>query len=266
MRATKQRATTTSLLACALLFASACGGAGDDSVPRSTPAPKPVSLPSIELDDKEVGALHGEVRYVGDAPTRFELGARKKPECCTHPEVDHMSDVVVATDGKLAGVFVTVTRGYDADDIPPAPSAPAHLDQRGCVYTPHVLGVQLGQALQISNSDPATHNVNAKAKKNDGPGNRNMGEGQAPLEVRFERPEASIRFKCDIHPWMEAWVHVEEHPWFAVSAADGSFRIPGLPPGTYTVEARHPTQGRLLARDLVVEAGRSTGFALTFEF
>jgi len=246
----------------------ACGGGGGAAKAKAaatTRTVRPQMLPAEDLPASDTGALFGEIRFAGEAPARFPIGARKMSECCAHEDVEHLSDIVIVEEGKLAGVLVRVTRGYPADLVPPTPAEPAVLDQRGCIYTPHVLALRAGQPLEVHNSDPTKHNVNAKATKNASPGNEYMGEGQKPIRLLFEHAESAIHFKCDIHPWMEAQVHVVEHPWFAVTGTDGAFRIEGVPPGTYTIEALHEVYGRLVVKDVRVEAGRATGFALTFE-
>jgi plastocyanin len=266
------RGAAWALLSVPLFLTAACGSSDEESAStgaRSTRGPssrvvETVPLPTLEHASEALGALYGEIRFEGEAPERFPIGARKKSECSTHPDVEHLSDIVVVEDGKLASVLVHVTRGYDEEAIPAPPGEPAVLDQRGCIYTPHVLALQTGQLLEVHNSDPTTHNVNARTRKNASPGNRNMGKGQPPLEIEFTRPETAIHFKCDIHPWMESRVHVIEHPWFDVTGTDGVFRIEGLAPGTYTVEALHEEYGKRSAKGLVVEAGKATGFALTF--
>ena len=124
--------------------------------------------------------------------------------------------------------------------------------------------MQAGQKMLVKNSDPTTHNVNVKAPRNNASGNVNMGQGQAPLEYLFARRELPVHLKCDIHPWMSAMVYVQEHPWFAVSDEDGTFRIPDVPPGEYVVEAVHEEFGKTRGK-VRVEAGASSGFALTLE-
>ena len=254
-------------LAWLLLLASGCGQAAEGTDPAGPPSRsvRPAGLETVALEGSPgTGNLAGSILFSGTPPERFPLGARKKTECTTHPDVEHLSDLVVVEDGRLAGVLVRVTRGIDEDDAPAPPSTPAVLDQRGCLYTPHVLALRAGQPLEIRNSDPTPHNVNARPKKNEGPGNRNMGAGQPPLTVVFEREELGIDFRCDIHPWMEARVHVLDHPWFDVTGIDGAFLLEGLAPGRYTIEARHEELGRLTARDVRVEAGSETRFTLSF--
>lgn len=223
--------------------------------------PPVTSIGDEPYESAELGALHGTIVFEGRAPERFELGASARPECKHHAEVDQRANVVVVNAGKLAGCFVHLKSGYDQAAIPAAPSASVTLDQRGCMYVPRVVAMQLGQVLLVSNSDPTNHNVHARPKKNDEV-NRNMGLGQAALEFRFERAEKAVPFACDIHPWMGAVVFVEEHPWFAVSDQDGNFRIRAVPPGEYVVEAVHENLGAVTG-SVTVTAGSSTGFTLT---
>ncbi len=210
-----------------------------------------------------LGALHGEVRFLGVPPERFKIVASEKPECAAHPEIDHLSELVIVNDGKLQNVLVRLTRGVDVTKVPPPPAEPAHLDQRGCTYVPHVLALQAGRTLLVGNSDAFTHNVNVTARKNDISSNHNVGADQR-LTIEPAKDELSIRFKCDIHPWMGSWLHVIEHPWFAVTDAHGAFQIRDVPPGKYTVELVHEEYGKLTARDVVVEAGKSTGIAASY--
>ena len=219
-------------------------------------------LDPLPLDSQTTGALHGVVSVVGDVPERFPLGARKVADCTHHPDVEHLSDILIAEDGKLCFAYLALESGFEDLEIPPAPSEQVQLDQRGCIYTPHVLAAQVGQMILISNSDPATHNVNVKTKRNRGM-NVSQAAGQAPVEYRPRRTD-TIRFKCDVHPWMFAFVHVCEHPWFAVSDVEGQFSIGGIPPGEYVLRVEHEELG-VLRRRVVVRAGWSTGLALGFE-
>jgi hypothetical protein len=122
------------------------------------------------------------------------------------------------------------------------PASPAVLDQKGCLYQPRVLGVRVNQPLVISNDDATFHNVHALPKTNlefnQGLANRND-----KMTKTFTAPEVMVRFKCDVHGWMAAYVGVVAHPFFAVTGADGSFNLTGVPPGTYTVEAWHERFG-----------------------
>ncbi len=232
------------------------GGEVKDDVPLAD------LLDPIPLDSTDTGALHGTVRVNGEVPERFPLGARKVADCTHHPDVEHLSDILIAEDGNLCFAYLSLESGYEELEIPPAPTEPVVLDQRGCIYTPHVLAARVGQTVQVSNSDPATHNVNVKSKRNRD-FNMSQSAGQAPLEYIPRRAD-TVRFKCDVHPWMFALVHVCEHPWFAVSDIEGQFTIEDVPPGEYVLRVDHEELG-VLRRRVVVRAGESTGITLALE-
>jgi plastocyanin len=149
--------------------------------------------------------------------------------------------VMVGSGGALQNVFVYVKDGLGNLRFP-VPARPIVLDQKGCHYVPHVLGVQVGQSVEILNSDNTLHNVHAVPKANQ---EFNMGQPLPGIKHthQFSTREVMVPFKCDVHPWMQAWVGVLDHPYFAVTGADGSFSLQGLPPGTYTIEAWHESLG-----------------------
>ena len=155
-------------------------------------------------------------------------GKRLKPET-----------VVVNDNGTLRNVFVWVKTGVEGWSFP-LPKGEVLLDQKGCWYQPHVQGMRTGQSLSIKTSDPTAHNVHGYAKVNR-PFNRSQPADAANVAIKMRRDEASppMKVKCDIHPWMNAYVAVVDHPYFAVTGDDGSFELPNLPPGTYTIEAWH---------------------------
>jgi hypothetical protein len=131
------------------------------------------------------------------------------------------------------------------------PVQPALMSNRGCVYVPHVLGVQVDQPVTLVNEDPTLHNIHSYAKNSKG---FNLGLPiQGMKQVRkFTAPEVMVQMKCDVHPWMTGWIGVLPHPCFGVSGADGSFEIAGLPPGTYVLEAWHEKLG---TRSQTIEIG-----------
>jgi hypothetical protein len=153
--------------------------------------------------------------------------------------------VVVVSGGKLGNVFVRVVGGLP-DGPYPTPSAPAVIDQDGCLYQPRVLGVMVDQALEIRNSDPLMHNIKAVPSENRG---FNISQPRAGMTTtrRFSTPEVMVPFECNVHGWMKAYIGVTEHPYFATSGADGAFSITGLPAGTYQLEAWHERFGTLTA-------------------
>ena len=150
-------------------------------------------------------------------------------------------------DKGVLNTFVYVKDGLDPAYTFDTPTAPAVLDQKGCAYTPRVLGVRVGQAIEVVNSDPTLHNVHALPMTN-----REFNHGQPRQNTRlsevFTTPEVMVRFKCDVHGWMAAWVGVVAHPYFAVSDEKGEFKLPGLPPGSFTLEAWHEKLGKQTAQ------------------
>lgn len=235
-------------------------GTGD----RRRKIPEAEGIGTEPFASAEWGALWGVVRFSGGDVERFPLGARQKSECNHHPEIDHMSDVTIVNEGRVQNAYVYIKSGFDPDSVPAAPQKTITLDQRGCIYTPHVLALRTGQKLEVANSDPTNHNVNIRAPRNNQMGNKNMGRGQAPLEYVFELRELEIPFKCDIHPWMGAVVYVQDHPWFALTDAEGKFTITDVPPGEYVIEVIHERLGKTRAR-VKVEAGKASGFALNLD-
>jgi hypothetical protein len=167
---------------------------------------------------------------------------------CAANNPNPLSEDAIVADGKLQNVFIYVKDGKLAEGKSVtgytfAPAAPeVVLDQKGCQYTPHVLGMMNTQKLRVLNSDQTTHNVNVQPKSNQ-PFNQAQGTGAPPIVKEFPRSEAVIPVKCNQHPWMKAYLNVLRHPFFAVSGADGKFEIKGLPPGTYTIAAWHERFG-----------------------
>ena len=150
----------------------------------------------------------------------------------------------MVTNGKLANVFVYIKEGTTADGKKVAeytfetPTTPVALDQNGCHYRPHVLGAMVKQDIQITNSDPTTHNIHFTPKSNPD-WNQSQPNGAPPLMHKVSQSEVLVPVKCNQHPWMKSYIGVLKHPFFAVSAEDGTFTIKGVPPGTYTVVAWH---------------------------
>jgi plastocyanin len=196
--------------------------------------------PEYKSEGKE-GTISGIIKFEGTpaAPKKIDMGA--DPNCAAAGGEKVTEEVVVA-DGKLANVFLYLTGGPVDQHSFAAPSDPVLLDQKGCRYDPHVLGLMTGQTLKITNSDQAAHNIHPYPKNNT-EWNESQPPGAAPKEKKFNRAETLIPVKCNQHPWMKANVGVLGHPCFAVSAKDGSFTIKNVPPGKYTLVAWHETMG-----------------------
>ncbi|MFQ5679694.1 MAG: carboxypeptidase regulatory-like domain-containing protein [Gemmatimonadota bacterium] len=230
----------TGLLA-AVLVAVGCGG-GEEGGAAGGGEPEAAAEAAAPIVDPATAAtVRGTVSFEGTPPAAQPIDMAEEPSCVEAygPEGPRTQEVVV-NDGRLANVFVYVKEGLSQEF--PAPSEAATLDQVACRYHPHVLGVQVGQPLAILNSDDLLHNINAKPAVNRG---FNISQPRAGMEStrEFRAPEVMIPVQCDVHGWMQAYVGVLPHPYFAVAGADGTFEIPNLPPGEYVIEAWHETYG-----------------------
>lgn len=215
-----------------------------DATKPDAPKPAPVA---------DGVTVKGRVTFKGTPPKRRIEDTGSDPKC--HEEI--RSEEVVVENGNLANVFVYVKNPPKADFA--APSTPVVLDQKGCRYEPHVFGIMVGQHLVIRNSDGTTHNVHKLGGSNP-EFNKGMEKGAPDIHQTFKYAGKPEKFKCDIHGWMAAWMHVMKHPYFAVSAADGTFSIRDLPPGEYQFEAWHEKFGTL------TKQAKVPGDELTFEF
>lgn len=258
---TRTRPGLCLLLQCALL-ALACGGPeGHESEGRKVPRASAEAPAAPEPRVENAGAVKGTVTYAGpdtDEPVRMD----GDPNCATlNPEPGDENRIAVR-DGRLANVFVHVKSGLEGRKYP-VPAEAKELDQQGCEYQPRVLGIMVGQALRVRNSDTTFHNVHAVPAKNPET-NDPQPMPDMVLERRFLEPEVMVPFKCDVHPWMSAWVGVVEHPYYAVTGEDGAFEIGNLPPGTYTLEAWHETLGTA-TRQVAVAPAQTLEVAFDFK-
>lgn len=217
----------------ALLFA--CGGGGEEtsSAPAATAAPA--------FDPATAGVLTGTVTLDGEAPEMTAIQMAADPNCARLHSSEVVNEfVVVGEGGTLANAFVYIKGGLEGD-FPP-PSEPVVLDQIGCVYTPHVMGIRVGQTLTVRNSDETLHNIHAMPSNNK---EFNIGQPIQGLETKkvFDNVEIMVPFKCDVHKWMNSYAGVLDHPYFAVTGVDGAFSIPDVPPGDYVVEVWHERLG-----------------------
>jgi len=185
-------------------------------------------------------ALSGKIRLSGAAPAREKIKMAADPACLQRHKDPVLSQDVVASGGMLQNVLVYVKEG--AQGSYPAPAHSVTLNQNGCLYEPHLFGIQLGQKLEIVNSDPTLHNINCQAKSNKKFNIAQPMKGMKTVKT-FDQPEVGVPFKCNVHPWMSAYAGVFSHPFFAVTDAGGTFQIQGLPAGTYTIEAWHEKLG-----------------------
>jgi len=238
-----------------LLALSACGGSGESApAPPEQPA-APTSAPAPSGDPAPTGnsSVAGVVRFEGAVPTMRPLKMDADPGCEKKHSGSVQPEILVLGEGQtLANVFVHVTGGLPAGSHA-APAEPVVLDQQGCQYKPHVAGVMVGQTFRVLNSDGLLHNIHSLPEINKG-FNRAMPGSVTESEYAFDKAEPMFKIKCDVHPWMGAWVAVMGHPYFAVTDKDGSFSIEGLPAGSYEIEAWHERLGTQSATIEVAEA------------
>jgi plastocyanin len=193
------------------------------------------------------GTITGKVSFSGEAPAPKPIDMNADSACLAKNPNPVAEDVVVK-DGKLEYVFVYIKDGQLSDGKKigdysfTTPSTAVQLDQQGCHYRPHMLGLQTGQKLSITNSDATTHNIHPTPKNNP-EWNQTQPNGAPPIEKTFGRAEVLIPVKCNQHPWMKAWIGVLSHPFFAVTKEDGSYQITNVPPGKYTLATWHEKYG-----------------------
>jgi plastocyanin len=222
------------VLAVFLLLAAACSG-GEKSAASTPPAN------AKRVDPATAATLTGRVIFQGTPPGNPIVRMSGDPMCIGANAAGMTFEHYIVNEGGLDNVFVYVKDGlgnYHFD----IPAEPVKVDQQGCRYLPHVVGVRVGQPIEISNSDDTTHNVHSLPDANREFNFAQFKKGQKNLQT-FTTPEVMIPFKCDLHGWMRAYVGVVEHPYFAVTTEGGKFELKGLPPGTYTVEAWHAKAG-----------------------
>jgi plastocyanin len=230
----------------ALAASVACGGGGS-SAPASSAAPAgaPAGGGGKKVDPATAGEVKGVVSLDGVAPKNADIKMNADPVCVkqTAGSPQAQETFMVGSDGKsLANVFVYVKDGLSPEYSFDVPTESAKIDQQNCRYHPHVFGMRVGQKLEIVNSDPTLHNIHAMPKANTEFNNGQPIQGMK-MDHTFTAKEVMVPFKCDVHGWMNAYVGVLDHPFFAVTDADGKFDIKGLPPGTYTIEAWHEKGG-----------------------
>ena len=227
------------------------------SKPAETKAPAPAAPVYFKVDPATAGTLIGTVKFTGRKPARKAIDMSNDPACVeAHHGKAYDESEVVNPNGTLANVFVYIKTGLE-DRKFEVPATPATIYQKGCWFTPRVLGIQVGQPLSVVNSDPVTHNIHPMAQINR-EWNHSQGAGDEPLARKFLKPEIMIPVKCNIHSWMHAFIGVLDHPYYAVSNDTGTFTIPNLPPGDYTLEAWHEKLGTQDQKITVSPSGKVT--------
>ena len=225
---------TSTLILSALVLAAGCSR--QEQAPQRTPP-----ADAQRVDAAKAATVAGRVVIEGPVPENPPLKMGGDPVCERAHPGGARAETFVSENGGLGNVFVYVKDGlgkYYFD----TPTDAVTLDQSGCQYRPHVLGVQVGQNIEFVNSDTTTHNVHALTNANQEINFSQVIQKQRDTKF-FSKPEVMVRFKCDMHGWMSAYVGVLEHPYFAVTTPAGRFELKNVPAGTYTVEAWHEKLG-----------------------
>jgi plastocyanin len=209
------------------------------------------------------GSVTGKIVYEGTVPTMKKLDMAADPTCAHKHEGEEppRSEMLVLGDGNaMANIFVRIKNAPPGSY--PTPSTPAEIDQRGCIYHPHVVGVMVGQPILFKNSDGILHNVHGLPKVNR-EFNIGMPGSLKEKEQVLNKVEAQFKVKCDVHPWMNAWVAVMDNPFFDTTGTDGTYEIDNLPAGDYEVEIWHERLGTKTAKVTVGDGAATANFTMT---
>ncbi len=231
------RTAASSAAVIALALNLGCGGAKEKSGTEGGETAEKAAAPAgpVWKPTGNEGTITGKVAFTGQPPKFKPLSMDADAACASkHSGPVYPEAVVVNSNGTLRNVLVHIKSGLEGKSFA-APDQPATLDQNGCMYKPHVVGMQAGQLLKVVTSDNTTHNIHPLPKVNR-EWNVSQPPGADPIMRAFSRPETSIPVKCNQHPWMRAYIHVLSDPFYAVTGEDGAFKLENVPPGTYVIE------------------------------
>ena len=228
----------------AALALTSCGGSNETAKKEEAAPAAAAGGGAATPDEANGGTITGKVAFDGEKPVMKKIDM-SAVEFCTKAHAGNPAtyeDAIVNPNGTLKNVFVWVKSGLP-DKQWQVPTTPVLLDQNGCQYKPHVIGVMAGQQIDIKNSDATNHNIHPQPQTNQ-EWNESQPPGTPDKLQSFPRQEVLIAVKCNIHPWMKSYIGVVSHPFFAVTGDDGTYTIKGLPPGTYTIEIIHEKYGK----------------------
>ncbi len=204
----------------------------------------------------------GKVKFTGQLPQPAHVSMNADPSCAKlHPGPAVSQDYLTGADNALGNVIVFISDGLGTRTFD-VPAEAVTFEQKGCEYAPHVVALRANQKLKMVNSDNTTHNIHPLPANN-----REWNKAEpagSTMEESFPREEIAIPIKCNVHPWMKSYVAVFKHPYFAVTGKDGSFQLPNLPPGEYTVEAWHEKLGTMTQK-VTITAGQTKSLDFTFK-
>ena len=213
-------------------------------------------------DEGSGASVVGRVKFQGQLPQPARVSMAADPSCAKlHPAPAVGQDYVAGSDNSLGNVIVFISDGLQNRTFD-VPTQEVTFEQKGCIYEPHVVAVRANQKLKMVNSDNTTHNIHPLPANN-----REWNKAEpagTTMEESFPREEIAIPVKCNVHPWMKSYIAVFKHPYFAVTGKDGSFQLPHLPPGEYTVEAWHEKLGTM-KQTIAVAAGEAKTMDFVFK-
>jgi len=222
------------------LFAAGCG---QTPPPPKAAAEPPKAVEYFHVDPATAAVMRGRVVFHGPKPARTVIVMDAEAACqkahAGHPVYDE--SVVIGKGGGLANAFVYIQSGLEGKRFETV-KTPVVLDQHGCMFVPHVIGIRAAQPLEVRNSDAVSHNIHPMPANNY-EWNEQQSPGTPDVQHKFARTEVMIPVKCNVHSWMHAYIGVVEHPYFAVTGPDGSFELPNVPPGDYTIAVWHEKFG-----------------------
>jgi plastocyanin len=242
----------------AILLALLCAGCSKQETAPAPAAPAAPKAAAIKVDPASAGSISGVVTFKGAVPKLATLDMSADPGC---PPKAQPAESALVKNGKLANAFVYVKSGLPTGTFD-VPSQPVVLTQKGCRYQPRMMGIMVGQQFKVTNTDTADHNIHNMPGANP-EWNESQMPTDPPIIKSFAKPEMMMVLQCNQHPWMRAYVNVMTHPYYAVSAEDGSFQIANLPPGEYTLVAVHEKFGE---QTLQVKVGAKEGAKAAFTF
>lgn len=253
------RSMTLSLFLAASLALSGC----NEKKAELTVSPEAAAPEVRVVDTATAGSVKGRVLFDGQAPAPAKLEVAGNPECSVMHEGGSIeSEELIVKDGALQNAVVYVKEGLEGRTFD-APTQAASLTNIKCIYAPHVMGVQVGQPVNIINDDATLHNVHSYSKANK---SWNIGlpiKGMKQVKT-FSEPEIAITLKCDVHPWMKGYIAVLTHPYFQVTGGDGSFELKDLPAGEYVLEVWHEKLG-VQSQSVRIEPQATNSVDFTFK-
>ena len=252
------RRTPLAVLTALLPFVVACGGS--ETRQAAPPAASTAAATTAAAPAGGTGSIAGKVSFTGTVPPAEKVKTSADPKCAAMHKEGLEKQAIAVKDGGLAHAFVYLKSGVTGTYPPPATAAV--LDQQGCTYHPHVIGVQVNQDITIRNSDDTLHNIHPRPTVNT---EFNIGQARKGMEAtrKFDKEEVMIPVGCDVHPWMRSYISVLSHPFFAVTNEDGTYEIKNVPPGEYEVEVFHEKLKTQTGK-ATVKAGEPAKVDLTF--